>query len=91
MTIEYCEAFTVKLVENHDRGRVLEDGLNSIGLVTDIASSCVTAAAILQEGDIPNDRMIRQIFYAASIITGLAKGMSDEMASEAMRLAKIKK
>lgn len=81
MSITLMQGFTLSVDQHHKTDNIIQDGLNSIGSLTDLSSTCSGVVAALNDGSIPNDKMVNQLSYAASTLSGIAQDLSNLIAS----------
>ena len=77
MSTPFINGFKLEVDPDYKTNNLLEDGLNSIGCLSAIATDCSNVVACLNDGSVPSDMMVNQIAYASSVISGLANEISN--------------
>ena len=85
MSAPFINGFKLEVDPHHKTNNLLQDGLNSIGCLSAIATDCSNVVACLNDGSVPSDMMVNQIAYAASVMSGLAQDVSSLLSELEMK------
>ena len=77
MSIPFLDGFQLEVDKEHASTHIIEDGLSSIGVLSSIAQDCSNLVATLREGSAPNEQMLNQVAYAASVLSALSENVSN--------------
>ena len=79
MSILFAEGFKLIPDERYESDDRVEDGLNNIGCLSEIASGCSQVAAMLSEGLIPSDDCLVQLTNASAVLSDMSQEISGQL------------
>ncbi len=81
--VPFLDHFKLIIDPEHKSENLIEDGLNSIGVLSSIAQDCTQLVASFREGGEPTEQMLTQVVYSASVLSGLIVSVSNLLDLEA--------